>query len=127
MEFEMPLYQGGMPSGLPVPNQIRASCSKKPGHSGRFKCASAKFANAWKAMFASWFAALRWLARQNLCAPHARKLRREATGLIGLRPKDSVALGGDVDALAGVRGSGVVNQTTADHMKNCEPENKGGD
>jgi len=59
--------------------------------------------------------------------PHARKLRREATGWIGLRPKDSVALGGDVGALAGVRGSGVVNQSTANHMKNGEPENKGGD
>ena len=59
--------------------------------------------------------------------PHARKLRREATGWIGLRPKDSVALGGDVGALAGVGGSGVVNQSTADHMKNGEPENKGGD
>ena len=59
--------------------------------------------------------------------PHARKLRREATGWIGLRPKDSVALGGDVGALAGVRGFGVVNQSTANHMKNGEPENKGGD
>ena len=59
--------------------------------------------------------------------PHARKLRREATGWIGLRPKDSVAQGGDVGALAGVGGSGVVNQSTADHMKNGEPENKGGD
>jgi hypothetical protein len=80
-----------------------------------------------KAMFGSWLAPLRWLARQNLLRPHARKLRREATGWIGLRPKDSVALGGDVGALAGVGGSGVVNQSTADHMKNGEPENKGGD
>jgi hypothetical protein len=59
--------------------------------------------------------------------PHARKLRREATGWIGLRPKDSVALGSEVGALAAVRGSGVVNQSTANHMKNGEPKNKDGD
>jgi len=36
-------------------------------------------------------------------------------------------VGGDVGTLAGVRGSSVVNQSTADHMKNGEPEDKGGD
>ena len=40
--------------------------------------------------------------------------------------KDSVALCGDGCALAGVRGPGVVNQSPADHMKNAEPQNKGG-
>src|SRR5260370_8033369 len=59
--------------------------------------------------------------------PHARKLRREAGGWIGLRPEDRVAQRGDVGALAGVRGFGVANQSTADHMKNGEPEDKGGD
>ena len=28
--------------------------------------------------------------------------------------------------MAGMRGSGVVNQSSADHMKNAEPENKDG-
>lgn len=43
-----------------------------------------------------------------------------------LRSKNSVALGGGGCAWAGVRGPGVVNQSPADHMKNAEPENKGG-
>lgn len=58
--------------------------------------------------------------------PHARKLTREATGRVGLRPKNSVALGGDGCAFTGVRGPGVVNQGPADHMKNAEPENESG-
>jgi hypothetical protein len=118
-----------MPSGLPVRNQLRASelNSKKPGHSGRFQRASGKFANALEGdgRFVVCRVAMARAAKP--MRPHARKLRREATGWIGLCPKDSVALGGDVGALAGVRGSGVVNQSTADHMKNGEPEDKGGD
>ena len=43
-----------------------------------------------------------------------------------LRSRNSVALGGDGCAMAGMRGSGVVNQSSADHMKNAEPENKDG-
>src|SRR6266702_2344688 len=58
--------------------------------------------------------------------PQTRRLTGEATGLVGLRSRDSVALGGDGCALAGARGSGVVNQSSADHMKNAEPENKDG-
>jgi hypothetical protein len=119
---------GRMPSGLPVRNQLRASelNSKKPGHSGRFQRASGKFANALEGdgRFVVCRVAMARAAKP--MRPHARKLR-EATGWTGLRPKDSVALGGDVGALASVRGSGVVNQSTADHMKNGEPEDKGGD
>ena len=42
-------------------------------------------------------------------------------------PEGLSRLGSEVGALAAVRGSGVVNQSTADHMKNGEPEDKGGD
>jgi hypothetical protein len=118
-----------MPSGLPVRNQLRAFelNSKKPGHSGRFQRASGKFANAFEGDVRLMACPVAMARPATAMRPHARKLRREATGWIGLRPMDSVALGGDVGALAGVRGSGVVNQSTADHMKNGKPENKGGD
>ncbi len=59
--------------------------------------------------------------------PHARNLTREATGWIRLRLKNSVALGDDGCAWAGMRGPGMVNHGAADHMKNAEPEDKGGD
>ncbi len=69
--------------------------------------------------------ALRWLARQRVCGLKPESWRARQTGSVRLRSKNSVALGGDGGALAGVRGPGVVDQSPANHMKNAEPENEG--
>ena len=66
-------------------------------------------------------------SRGSTFAASSPKADVRQTGWIRLRAKNSVALSGDGCALAGVRGPGVVNQSPADHMKNAEPENKGGD
>jgi hypothetical protein len=86
-----------------------------------------KVANAFgKAMITSWPPCAAMARAATPMRPHAGKLRREAADGVRLGPKDSVALGGDNCAWAGVRGFRVVNQGPADHMENAEPENKGG-
>jgi hypothetical protein len=127
MEFEIPLVGAdafGAAGTQPAPSlrtQLKEARSFRS-----VSAASGKFANALEGDGCFMVCRVAMDRAAKPMRPHARKLR-EATGRIGLRPNDSVALGGDVGALASVRGSGAVNQSTADHMKNGEPEDKGGD
>src|SRR5712675_115158 len=113
MEFEIPLYQGGCLCGAagtqPAPGlltQLKEARSFRPV-SVRFP-ESSPMPLEGNVRFMVCRVAMARAAKP--MRPRARKLRRDATGWIGLRPKDSVALGGEVGALAAVRGSGVVNQ-----------------